>query len=137
MMPKVRRNDPENKLFIGCLTFGALSLVIFLLTFWPFVAFATYTMRGLTTALVLALVPTYALGPVCSKKLGLAGLGSFMAGILTFAVFFFLRHLLYLTAARNAQLPSVEYPEAFITIIPICSVLVAVALMLIFPPKQD
>ena len=86
-------------------------------------------------AVGLALVPAILLGAVASRRFGLAGSGSFLAGTLTFGVFFFLRHHPMLAGANVPDKPQFDYPHSFIYLIPVIAFLVACLVVAISPSK--
>jgi hypothetical protein len=135
-MKPERRKDEDSALFSGCLAFGACSIGLFLLSFWPFLLYVNSNQTEvLWKALAIGLIPLFIGGILVTRLFGTAGMGSFLAATMTFAVFFFLRHRLFPPQEMGDRY-SLEYPTSFTWGIPLVAVGMAFLLVILFPPKK-
>lgn len=132
-----KREDPDAKLVSGCMTFGTLSVGYFFLTLWPFFVYQdTYRVSSLTIALGLGVIPAFVVGAICCYLFDVVGAGSLMAGMLTFGVFFFLRHLPMVSAAGQPDVPQFDYPHSLVYLVPILGFAISIFVAMAMPRKR-
>jgi branched-subunit amino acid transport protein AzlD len=114
-----RKKDFESELVSGCFTIIGGSVLVFLLTWWPFLVWNTDTTANLIKALLSAAVPSLVVGAIMNRKYGLAGGVAFGGGMIVGAVFLYLHFNLALVGFNNVEARSPEYPEVFRWIVPL------------------
>lgn len=135
--PKPPR-DLDTQMLFGCSGFVATSVVTYALGVAPHL-FRTST--HLTSTLVFCsaagLIPAAAFGAYASRKFGLPGGAGFLGGSLAFGVFLFLRIQQVMTFRHARDAPQPDYPESWIWMAPGAWILIALAVILIFLPRDE
>ena len=134
--PREESNTPrraksfENELVGGCFTILGGSVLIFLLTWWPFMTGDTLTLERLLGAVGFALVPVLIAGAVMTRLAELTGAIAFAAGMFAGAMFLFLNLNINFAGANSPDAPRPDYPDVWRWIVPLAWFLVGLVVML-------
>ena len=136
------KTDFERQLMSGCMVILVCCFLVYGLSVWPwFVAgeespFKTYTVQGLINALAIGCGSASVIGLFATIKFKLAGGAGFMGGSFAGGVFMFLRLQQIMLGKGHNDLPQPEFPERWMYLVPLAWVLLTVALVAIFMPKE-
>lgn len=121
----------ENQLVGGCTTILGGSLLTFLLTWWPFLAFPANTTAGLMQCLTFAGVPVVIAGAILTRFFDLAGAIAFGGGLFVGSVFLYLNLNLEVIGIKDPNLAQPEYPAEWQWIIPLIWLLVGITVVIL------
>ena len=134
--PSRGQKDFESSLMQGCATIVLASLITYGLTVWPFFVFEEYRIQGLAMSMALGPGTACILGLFATRKFKLAGASGFLGGGMAGAIFIFLRLQQTVAVRGHYEHLQPEYPDRWAWMTPLAFFMIAVALVLIFLPKQ-
>lgn len=135
--PVPRERDMDTQMLVGCSGFVLVSFGVYFLVIWPFLVWLDiYRLTTLGIALVAGVIPAFVVGAIASRKVGIAGAGGFVGGILAVAIFLYLRFEQAFAAGLARQSPEPEYPKAVQWIGPTGLLLAAVVIVLFFVDRK-
>lgn len=125
-------------MLFGCSAFLASALITYNLSVWPFFVWTdTWIMKSFLVATGFALGPAFIFGAIAARKGGLAGGCGFIAAMMAFAVFIYLRIDQALMGKFVREFPTPELPEGFKWQVPLVAVIAATLWTLINLPKDQ
>ncbi|MDI9634634.1 hypothetical protein QM565_02370 [Geitlerinema splendidum] len=101
-----------------------------------FLIFEIFTISGLSMALALASVPTWAFGIYLVRRFAQAGMTAYVGGVVVGAVFMMLRFGQIVLVMDVSQLPQLEYAPSVKWVAPVTWVLLSVGIGAIFFPDN-
>ena len=134
--PSRGKQDFESSLMQGCATIVLASLITYGLTVWPFFVFEEYRIQGLALSMALGPGAACLLGLFSTRKFKLAGASGFLGGAMAGAIFIFLRLQQTVAVRGHYEYVQPEYPDRWSWMAPLAFFLIAIALVLIFLPKE-
>jgi hypothetical protein len=135
--PVVKQRDMDSAMLFGCSGFVFTSIAGYILSVWPFLVFPeTEKLKMLGLAAVIGLTPAAVLGVFATRKFAIAGACGFVGGALSTGIFLYLRIEQTFISALSRQAPTPEYPQVMTYLVPLCWILIAAILALIFLPRE-
>ena len=121
----------------GCATIVLGSLITYGLVIWPFFVFPEYTVVGLALTMATGAGAATLFGLFCTRKFGLAGASGFIGGAMASAIFIYLRLQQTVAVRGHHDYLQPEYPDRWAWLTPLAWFLAAVAVALLFLPKEQ
>ena len=134
-----RRPDMDTAFLTGCLTIAILSIIVYIVTIWPFFVMEANTREQLVNIFLLGGLPALILGLIAVRVLGLSGATGFVGGVFASSVYIFLQiDMLALGNLKpTEELPGTDYPEAWAWLVPLLWSLVSVTLTLLLLKRSE
>ena len=133
--------DIEKRMLRGCFYYVLLSLGGFAIEIWPFFIWTHhYALAELGLCVGLGLAPFLLLGFWLIRREGIPAAAGAIGCALATSVFLYLRILQMVIAAHAEQVPPLDYPDAFVWLIPtgwIILVALTGAIAMSLSPNQD
>jgi len=137
-VPEQTAQDMDKQMLFGCSGFLIASVVGYLLTIWPFLAFQKIEQTfWLAACFAAGGGPAIIVGLISTRRFGLAGACGFVAGAMTTGIFLYLRIQQSFLSALAKSSPTPEYPDSFIWLLPIVWILLCVFLAVVALPKGE
>jgi hypothetical protein len=135
---RAKKRDFDAVMLAGCGSFVFASMGTYFLCVWPFFVWPdAERYEILALDLGLGAVPAMLFGIIACRKALLAGGCGFIAGVMTMAVFLFLRLEQVFIAGRSGQAPPANYPEIMRSVIPVGLIIFAAAVAGLALPKKE
>jgi hypothetical protein len=136
--PVKPERDMDAVMLAGCSGFIVTAFSTYILGIWPFMVFgSTQLLQTLALDLVCALVPSLVLGIIATRKLALPGACGYIGGSMSVCVFIFIRLKQIISMVGSPELPQAQYPESWVTLIPLLWLVVAILTVIIFLPRNS
>lgn len=130
------QTDFEKQLMSGCMVILVSCFLVYGLIIWPWFVFEPHTVKGLARALGFGAGTATVFGIIVTLKFKLAGGAGYLGGGFAAAVFMFLRLQQIMLGKGHNDLPQPEYPERWVHLVPLAYVLLSIAIVAIFLPKE-
>jgi hypothetical protein len=128
----------DSQMIFGCSGFLVASVLGYLMSIWPFLAFQqTEQAIWLLLCMLFGPGPAVVLGAFATRKFGLGGACGFIGGALCTAIFVFLRIQHSFTSYLAQQAPRPDFPEIFQYLVPLVYVLLCVFIAVLLIPKSE
>ncbi len=136
--PIVKKKDFDGQMLVGCSAFLIASIVGYLLAVWPFLVIQDIEkLSKFGLAGGLAGIPWMLWLAITARKGGLPAACGGLGGAMAIAVFLYIRLQQPFLAWRSQQVEKPEYPEGFITLIPIAIPIIAIIIGLTMMKKEE
>ncbi len=136
--PIEKKADFDAQMLAGCGAFLVASIGGYAIAVWPFLAFQDIEkLNRFILAGGLSGIPWIIWIAITTRKAGLAAACGGLGGALAISVFMFLRLQQPFIAWRAQQTDKPEYPEGFITLIPVAVPIIAIIIGLTFIKKEE
>jgi hypothetical protein len=133
-----RPKDFDSQMMLGCTGFVLTSIVGFLLSVWPFIAFSGLERFAvLEECALFGLVPAAILGAFATRRFGVAGACGFVGSALAFDVFLYLRFEEIHLGAEARRIPPPDYPMSLAWLAPVGWALFVLFVALLAIPKSE
>lgn len=133
-----QKPDMDTQMIFGCSGFVATSIFSYLLFVWPHFVYArTHLIFDLGMACGLGMPQALILGGYAARKFGLPAASGFVGGAMAGAIFLYLRLEQVMSLRGHREAPQPEFPSAWVWLLPVAWILLALGVALWCIPKRE